>query len=177
MFCLDCGGAAGSLLSLRPPLRPPRHSDTAVVVPRRGAGGGGAGHQRRPDLRHQQRARAAIASSAPYTCEICASSLLDPFRFCSLGSKLAGIKRNGDATTYGEAGGSVGGGGEQGRAEGKLGWGERARELGTASKAPRPTRGGETTVFPIAPLLSLLEELHLVQERLISNAFVKHDHH
>ncbi|KAJ8490456.1 hypothetical protein OPV22_012177 [Ensete ventricosum] len=38
------------------------------------------------------------SSSSPHTCEICARSLLDPFRFCSLGCKLAGIKRNGDAT-------------------------------------------------------------------------------
>nr|QGH83507.1 transcription factor PLATZ1 [Diospyros kaki] len=31
-------------------------------------------------------------------CEICGRSLLDPFRFCSLGCKLAGTKRNGDAS-------------------------------------------------------------------------------
>ncbi|KAL5995166.1 hypothetical protein ACLOJK_025224 [Asimina triloba] len=33
-----------------------------------------------------------------HTCEICARSLLDPFRFCSLGCKLVGIKRKGDAS-------------------------------------------------------------------------------
>lgn len=32
------------------------------------------------------------------TCEICARSLLDSFRFCSLGCKLAGIERTRDAT-------------------------------------------------------------------------------
>ncbi|GAY65566.1 hypothetical protein CUMW_242160 [Citrus unshiu] len=33
-----------------------------------------------------------------HICEICGRSLLDPFRFCSLGCKLAGIKRDGNAS-------------------------------------------------------------------------------
>ncbi|KAB5552335.1 PLATZ TRANSCRIPTION FACTOR FAMILY PROTEIN [Salix viminalis] len=33
-----------------------------------------------------------------HLCEICGRSLLDPFRFCSLGCKLGGVKRNGDAS-------------------------------------------------------------------------------
>ncbi|KAK7267831.1 hypothetical protein RIF29_20510 [Crotalaria pallida] len=33
-----------------------------------------------------------------HICEICGRSLLDPFRFCSLGCKLVRIKRNGDAS-------------------------------------------------------------------------------
>ncbi|KAG9134596.1 hypothetical protein Leryth_000927 [Lithospermum erythrorhizon] len=33
----------------------------------------------------------------PHLCEICGRSLLDPFRFCSLGCKLKGIKRGANA--------------------------------------------------------------------------------
>ncbi|GKV37626.1 hypothetical protein SLEP1_g45631 [Rubroshorea leprosula] len=33
-----------------------------------------------------------------HLCEICSRSLLDPFRFCSLGCKLEGVKRNGNAS-------------------------------------------------------------------------------
>lgn len=33
-----------------------------------------------------------------HICEICGRSLLDPFRFCSLGCKLERIKKNGDAS-------------------------------------------------------------------------------
>ncbi|KAF9598082.1 hypothetical protein IFM89_024193, partial [Coptis chinensis] len=33
-----------------------------------------------------------------HNCEVCGRSLLDPFRFCSLGCKLVRIKRKGDAT-------------------------------------------------------------------------------
>ncbi|CAN0926234.1 Protein RGF1 INDUCIBLE TRANSCRIPTION FACTOR 1 [Linum grandiflorum] len=46
--------------------------------PGRGGGGGGGG-------------------GVGHVCEICGRSLLDPLRFCSLGCKLAGIKRNGNA--------------------------------------------------------------------------------
>ncbi|XP_008787468.2 uncharacterized protein LOC103705512 [Phoenix dactylifera] len=79
--------------------------------------------------RPQPRASAKAAGASAHTCEICARSLLDPFRFCSLGCKLVGIKRNGGASFV------LKGGGENDD--------EEARESGRAAEDTKgsPDRG------------------------------------
>ncbi|KAL6998165.1 hypothetical protein U1Q18_008292 [Sarracenia purpurea var. burkii] len=48
--------------------------------------------------RPQPKSTSTAGKGVSHICEICGRSLLDPFRFCSLGCKLVGIKRNGNAS-------------------------------------------------------------------------------
>ncbi|CAH9138407.1 unnamed protein product [Cuscuta epithymum] len=48
--------------------------------------------------RPQPKTSTGKAAAVSNLCEICARSLLDTFRFCSLGCKLVGIKRNGNGS-------------------------------------------------------------------------------
>ncbi|XP_023764650.1 protein RGF1 INDUCIBLE TRANSCRIPTION FACTOR 1 isoform X2 [Lactuca sativa] len=47
--------------------------------------------------RPQPKSSSSSGKGGSHICEVCGRSLLDTFRFCSLGCKLVGIKRNGNA--------------------------------------------------------------------------------
>ncbi|XP_020574629.1 uncharacterized protein LOC110020756 [Phalaenopsis equestris] len=115
MFCLDCGDTGSGAFCLY--CRSEQHAGHRVIQIRRSSyhdvvrvaeiqkvleiGGVQTyviNSARVLFLNERPQPRPSGKGASPHTCEICARSLLDPFRFCSLGCKLVGIKRNGDAT-------------------------------------------------------------------------------
>ncbi|KAM7468247.1 hypothetical protein LguiB_015809 [Lonicera macranthoides] len=78
--------------------------------------------------------------SVSHLCEICGRSLLDPFRFCSLGCKLVGIKRNGNASFTLEAKEGVG----MERSEGRM-------RSSTRDRGEELLEGSQQNIYPPIP--------------------------
>ncbi|KAL9368293.1 hypothetical protein Peur_039492 [Populus x canadensis] len=112
MFCLDCNTEAFCFYC-----RSTRHKDHSVIQIRRssyhdvvrvaeiqkvlditGVQTYVINSARVLFLNERPQPKSSTSKGVPHLCEICGRSLLDPFRFCSLGCKLVRIKNNGDAT-------------------------------------------------------------------------------